>query len=1394
MEGYSYDEDLAENRFFTIMQTKYRQLHQQAARQRLLICIPRTGVFARFSLTQADFESHILQPNDGKSGCYTTLNNKEVQLSGDSITTTKGFKEIRIVHILFEETYYNDQDDSYRVVCIDRLLEGGNEVVEDPVSTCLETLDDCADFLWGSKYSKYSQKQVDDLVTNFRNTSQQMETLRHTIDETSALFSMAMQIALRDSVLRKTVRQHHGHMDNLKTSMETYILHGVYGKVFKAISSFLASQDAALNKTTRNLSELQVRDVGVRPEFTANVPRARRELSTLNQYRTPLEKLHCLRRTVMAISQPGFRARSKEPAPAMSSDDLLPLLVYLVVKADIPNWLANLTFMMNFRFSSFADGEFGFYLASIEAAVEHVKMGNMSNVVIGAANPEKLHVLRRMMSTDSMWQNIDQADTDTSAIDVLFQHAREGHTTDVAKMLELSSNDHSWLLDQMCHPLCGCDKCEELVATKRNDPRAVTASSRDDRGGTAMHVAAMYGHTDVINVLLLRGGDVNATDYHGSTPLHVACSRGQQHVVLLLLDEGASVNVEDNDGNTPLHLCCANGHEDCVKAMTYSNHAVDVNAANCQGDTPLHLTTRWGYESLVQILLEHGASVEARNRRKETPIMCSYNVNVSRSLQEAANHNSDGKDNYIQSSSPPIASSFSPPDNTDSFTTSFAKTASRARQRSRRSSSPYSKMVEKLLRSVADGDLLMVKYQLGWLSDTDESDDDEEVSLDAKLCHPLCQCSKCATLQKRTLVSSSGLSVNSCNAEGFSPVHVAAVHGHDSMVALFLRRGSNINSRGGGSQQCTPLHLACQYNHPLIVIQLLQHGAKCNVKDARGNTPLHYCCLNGHVKPAKFLIKHGANVNQTNHRGNTPLHEAARWNFGQAVRLLIEEGHANPFTRNKAQLMPIQLTQNDEVVKILRNAALNADQGLDEVSSPDPGSEVTDTPPTSPYLSPSQDAQQANNASQGASGNLGSLPRHVSPKDLFLSSASMEMQQLQALNQSVRAFDKARRLRRSITQDKSEPLPAWMKHQYHIQHFDHNKLRHVSTVDKSQPRRIIRAPSLDEAEPPRQGVEGWIAGNTGVSEESPDVGGDRGSIDGIAEGTQATSADGVSISDQGEETTSDNGLKQTALGPLNPDVLNEPNQFVALTTENVRSSHEDSEITEGSRAAIDEPSPLQEHAVPEDRPRANAAKKYKSIISFAESETEPDPGEPRSHLGTQEMKDRDINNEQVLSVRDKTRTAELSDDTEAESEPVVSEDDVKTSGPDGPTPSSEDATGSSTQAPSSPTEMQDVMAHAHITPPSPGHRRVGSNISLDQMTSLTLSMNAYAEAAPSSEPTCGSGDLEKTGFAEVLRGDLDQDLTDAKRLEQQQEALLSTPLTDSEIDCMEPLNQDGHIS
>lgn len=1066
----SYDEDITENRFFTTLQSKHKQLYQRATQQRCMICVPRTGVFTRISLSQTDFENHILQPVDEQLNTFRTLNKKDVTVTSIDITTGEGFKEQRKVHILFDETFYNDSEESFRVLCIDRLLEGGTNIIEDPVLTCLETYEDCCDFLWGNKHSKVSQKKVDDLTDQFCTSAQKADTLRQIIDATSTLFTKCIQIALKDVVLR-TMQKNPGHMDNLKIAMETYIMNGIYTKVFKAVSQFYAVEDANLNKITRNLSELQVKDVGVRSEFTTNVPRARREMSTINKFSTPLGKMQCLRRTVLAITQQGFRGKINDSARAMSSDDLLPLLVFLVVKADIPNWLANLSYMQNFCLSNFACGEFGFYMASIEAAVEHVKSGAMSNsTMTSPITIDQSHFSLPSSSpsksgSESLWQRLDSTEHDyVPAVDVLFQRVIEGNKEDVEKMLEASSTDYSWLINKMCHPLCSCDTCEQILASKRNDPRAVTASSRDNRGCTPMHAAAAYGHPEMISILMQRGGEVNVTDYHGSTPLHLACQRGHQNVSLLLLAKGASVGIEDNDGNRPLHLCCANGHEECVKALLYSSRPsqrVSINATNTRGDTALHLASRWGYDSIVSLLIDHGASVEARNRRQETPLMCSHNINISRTILYSTQNEMEHDAAAPYATSPPIASILSTADD-DTLVTPLKVSVTRLT----RVLQPANKEVEKLLRSVADGDILMMKHHLGWLSDSDFDDDDDEdsnVPLDTQLCHPLCQCSKCAMLQKRTTVSASGMSVNSHNQEGYTALHVAALHGHEAMVEVLLRRGANLNHKNSSSQQCTPLHLACQRNHPKIVSRLVQHGAKCNIRDARGNTPLHYCCLNGHLEPAQILIQHGANVNQPNERGNTPLHEAARFNFTSLVKLLLDRGQANPHCRNKAQQIPLRLTQKRSDVARMLKGAMRRDEDLESVTSTETntssGSSQTD-PMESVHETVGSPHSQRNMApflpsplSAPATGtDHDAVSRQPSVQDMFDYFGDADRSTIRALNHSIREFEPARQLRHVEIEDQhQENWNLYLRQQLEIQRFDRRKLRRAKTEDKSGP-------------------------------------------------------------------------------------------------------------------------------------------------------------------------------------------------------------------------------------------------------------------------------------------------------------------------------------------------------
>ncbi len=49
--------------------------------------------------------------------------------------------------------------------------------------------------------------------------------------------------------------------------LQTYIMHSVSKRLFQTICTCVADRDSHLNKITRSLSQLQLRELGVRAEF-----------------------------------------------------------------------------------------------------------------------------------------------------------------------------------------------------------------------------------------------------------------------------------------------------------------------------------------------------------------------------------------------------------------------------------------------------------------------------------------------------------------------------------------------------------------------------------------------------------------------------------------------------------------------------------------------------------------------------------------------------------------------------------------------------------------------------------------------------------------------------------------------------------------------------------------------------------------------------------------------------------------------------------------------------------------------------------------------------------------------------------------------------------------------
>ncbi|MGJ4751752.1 ankyrin repeat domain-containing protein [Leptospira kmetyi] len=131
----------------------------------------------------------------------------------------------------------------------------------------------------------------------------------------------------------------------------------------------------------------------------------------------------------------------------------------------------------------------------------------------------------------------------------------------------------------------------DLEQTKRivaSSPETINSLSKD--GWSALHLAAYFGHLEIVKFLVASGADLSLTSKsklsYGNTALHSAVATGKKAVVELLLEKGADANALQNPGAiTPLHIAAS----------------------------------RSGSIEIIQLLLKKGADKKRMSSEEQTP-------------------------------------------------------------------------------------------------------------------------------------------------------------------------------------------------------------------------------------------------------------------------------------------------------------------------------------------------------------------------------------------------------------------------------------------------------------------------------------------------------------------------------------------------------------------------------------------------------------------------------------------------------------------------------------------------------------------------------------------------------------------------------------------------------
>ncbi|XP_048239677.1 uncharacterized protein LOC124137298 [Haliotis rufescens] len=167
-----------------------------------------------------------------------------------------------------------------------------------------------------------------------------------------------------------------------------------------------------------------------------------------------------------------------------------------------------------------------------------------------------------------------------------------------------------------------------------------------------------------------------------------------------------------------------------------------------------------------------------------------------------------------------------------------------------------------------------------------------------EIIHLACQGGDTSIVQH--LVSSSN--INTRGQNGWTPIMIAAVKGHQSVFDLLLSKQADLSVVDNNGDSL--LHLACAGGNNSIVSQLVS-PSNINTGGQHGLTPIMRAAVKGHQRVFDLLVSKQADLSLVVNNGESVLHLACEGGNNSIVSQLVSPSNIN--TRRQNGLTPIMI-------------------------------------------------------------------------------------------------------------------------------------------------------------------------------------------------------------------------------------------------------------------------------------------------------------------------------------------------------------------------------------------------------------------------------------------------------------------------------------------------------